>query len=90
MRRGAGSREDNKMVNGDHALLLWGLGALNTMAVLLLGWIKYDQRSIRIEMKGSVKELWGRLNTHGHDIDCAETGCKPRTTGVLIRENDRG
>ena len=55
--------------------LLWLLGALQTINLLLLGWIKLD-----------IKELWKRANSHGHKIECTEKDCRPKTVGVLINE----
>lgn len=55
--------------------LLWLLGALQTINLLLLGWIKLD-----------IKELWKRVNSHGHKIECTEKDCRPKTVGVLINE----
>jgi hypothetical protein len=55
--------------------LLWVLGGLQTVNLLLLGWIKMD-----------IKELWKRANSHGHKIECTEKDCRPRTMGVLINE----
>jgi len=55
--------------------LLWLLGALQTINLLLLGWIKLD-----------IKELWRRANSHGHKVECTEKDCRPRTVGVLINE----
>jgi hypothetical protein len=55
--------------------LLWLLGALQTINLLLLGWIKLD-----------IKELWKRANSHGHKIECTERDCRPKTVGVLINE----
>jgi hypothetical protein len=55
--------------------LLWLLGALQTINLLLLGWIKLD-----------IKELWKRANSHGHKVECTEKDCRPRTVGVLINE----
>lgn len=55
--------------------LLWLLGALQTINLLLLGWIKLD-----------IKELWKRANSHGHKVECTERDCRPKTVGVLINE----
>lgn len=55
--------------------ILWALGALQAIQAILWGWIKLD-----------IKDLWKRANNHGHSIECEATGCKPKTTGVLIRE----
>lgn len=70
----------------EHSYFLWGLGVLQAVMVILLGWIKRDQSSIKKEFKDGMKEVWGRVNFHGHDIDCDANGCKPRTTAVLIKE----
>jgi len=59
----------------DRSTVFWALGGLQTIQILLLGWIKLD-----------IKDLWKRANSHGHSIDCEVTGCKPKTTGVLIQE----
>jgi hypothetical protein len=56
--------------------LLWILGGLQMVNLLLLGWIKID-----------IKELWKRANTHGHKIECDGTGCKPKTTAVILHES---
>ena len=54
----------------DHGTLLYFLGALNSIMILLLGWIKFDQRGIKKDMQTAVEAIWKRLNSHGHDIEC--------------------
>lgn len=54
---------------------MWIIGGLQAVNLLLLGWIKLD-----------IKELWKRVNSHGHKIDCDGDKCKPKTTAVIIHE----
>jgi hypothetical protein len=55
--------------------MLWVLGGMQALTLFLLGWIKID-----------IKELWQRADTHGHDIECDASGCKPKTTAVILHE----
>ncbi len=55
--------------------ILWILGGMNTITWLLIGWVKAD-----------IRDIWKRLNSHGHKIDCDADKCKPKTTGVVLRE----
>lgn len=59
----------------DTSTVLWFFGGLQAIQTILWGWIKID-----------IKDLWKRANNHGHSIECEATGCKPKTTGVLIWE----
>lgn len=41
------------------------------------------------KIEGLVKQIeavWKRVNTHGHDIECNQADCKPKTTGVKLTE----
>ncbi|MDD5234542.1 MAG: hypothetical protein PHG91_14210 [Syntrophales bacterium] len=55
--------------------MLWILGGMQAVTLFIVGWIKVD-----------ISELWKRANTHGHQIDCAATDCKPKTTAVILHE----
>jgi len=37
-------------------------------------------------VRADVKNLWSRVNTHGHDVDCSHDNCKPVTKGVILRD----
>lgn len=49
--------------------------ALLSFIILLLGWIKLDQ-----------KDLWNRMNNHRHEAECKKDDgvCKIHVNGVLI------
>ncbi len=53
--------------------VFWVLGASAGVNIFLFGLIKADTR-----------DIWKRLNTHNHKIDCDSPGCKPKTCGVII------
>jgi hypothetical protein len=57
-------------------VMLWILGAMQGVTLLIVGWIKAD-----------IKDIWKRVNSHGHQIKCDGAGCEPVTMGVLLHEN---
>jgi len=63
----------------DGQSLLWVLGGMQGITILLVGWIRWDN-------KKAVDELWKRADSHGHSIKCNEDGCRPRTCAVIIHE----
>lgn len=65
-----------KTVEKSDQSLLYILGVLQAIGIIVLGWIKMD-----------IRDIWKRVNSHGHSIECDVTGCKPKTTGVLIKES---
>jgi hypothetical protein len=59
--------------------LMWVLGGLVAIALLLIGWLKFDQKSVN-------RDLWDRANFHGHTIECDSDSCKgAETKDVVIR-----
>jgi hypothetical protein len=55
--------------------LMWLMNGLQAVILLLVGWIKLD-----------IQQLWKRVNSHGHKIDCDGEKCKPKTTAVIVHE----
>lgn len=62
----------------DLSTILWAFGGLQTIQILLLGWIKMDNR-----------DLWKRANAHGHRIKFEKKGCDREcvivTEDVLVK-----
>ena len=58
--------------------LLWILGGMQAFTIVLIGWVKLDNQ-----------DIWRRINSHGHKIDCDADKCKPKTTAVIIHESER-
>ena len=65
----------NSAASEGNTTILLALGGLQTISLLLLGWIKMD-----------VSELWKRADKHGHQIECDGENCKPKTIAVIIHE----
>jgi hypothetical protein len=57
----------------DQQTLLWILGGMQAVNLLLLGWIKLDNKS-----------LWKRADCHGHVVRCENDGCEAETRAVII------
>lgn len=58
------------------------LGIIGIIIAILQTVMTLSIRSLR----NDIKDIWGRVNTHGHDIDCPHDTCKPRTAGVILHE----
>jgi hypothetical protein len=63
-----------KVGDQDMSTILWAFGGLQTIQILLLGWIKLDNR-----------DLWKRANSHGHRIKFEKKGCNNEC--VLVTED---
>ena len=73
----------------EHALLtVLSVGV--TIAIALITILIVSLRNWKKEFKeGNDKEhgeIWERVNNHGHKIECSVKDCKPRTAGVLLKE----
>ena len=62
------------------SVLWWVIGALWGVLLLLVGWLRYDDKKEK-------ESLWKRADRHGHKIECAEEKCKPKTSGVIVHED---
>jgi hypothetical protein len=65
--------------------------------VAVIGWfVRNEFRDFKEELKkicASLEkkadktitdDIWRRANNHGHDIECDNSKCKPKTTGVIL------
>ena len=51
----------------------WILGVMQGIIILILGWIKIDQ-----------KDMWRRMNNHYHVVNCDNKECRSLKTGNVI------
>lgn len=45
-----------------------------------------DKKADKTEFERTKKELFYQIHEHDHQIECDVDNCKPKTTGVIIRE----
>ena len=50
-------------------------------------YVKWQNERIEKAMD-EIKKLWGRVNTHGHWIECTDRDCKPRTVGIDLNMHE--
>lgn len=59
----------------------FGQIAVNAVLILALGFFISEWKK---DIKSSITELWERMYSHYHEIDCDNPDCKPKTGNVII------
>ena len=56
------------------------VGALIAFAVVILGGVKF----MLIDVQNEIRDVWKRLNSHYHEVECSNDACRKLTTGNVI------
>lgn len=62
------------------------IGIVGLIVAALFGFLQAVIILYLSSIKSDLKDIWEKINNHGHKLECDKNECKPKTAGVLTHD----